>query len=66
MRENFQEICDCLCETLKKTKRYEKLQELRYVSENEEVTAIFEGGEIVINVRRDSGYSMIKDIMRIL
>lgn len=77
MREDKQEICNALCETLRLTVcagTSNALKELRYMPEgngiySEAVRPIFEDGNgengyYDVNVSCDSGIAVIKDIMR--
>ena len=62
--EDKQKICDLFLVTLQNTRNLFDLNELKYDSDKETVTAIFaNGGTKVINVAMDSGTSMIKDII---
>lgn len=63
-----EEICDSLCETLRKTRKYSDLVSLVYQeffeNDDEIVTATFtNGSKKVIDVTMDSGYAMIRDII---
>ena len=66
MEENKALICERLCEVLKLTSQcHDDLLDLDYDGELEIVTAIFaSGGKRRINVALDSGWAMIKDILR--
>jgi len=66
-RENKQDICDKLLETLKSTRALNDLVGLKYDGESEVVEAVFEKGyTCTINVAMDSGIAMIRDILRAL
>ena len=63
--ENKQEILDKLLATLQATRIFRDLASLEY--EPEMVTAIYEGGATLrVNVAGDSGFAMIKDVLRLL
>lgn len=65
--EDYQAICDSLCETLKQTRQYDDLRELVHFFNcgDRRVWAIFKNGsKREINVTMDSGIAMIKDILR--
>ena len=68
MRENKQEICSKLLDTLQNTRNLYDLVSLEYkrISEYEErVTAVFANGhQKVVNVSMDSGTAMIRDIIK--
>ena len=67
-RENRQEICDRLLETLKATRYYKNLRALTYVrtaTGSEIVIAEWgKGRQQEINVTMDSGVAMVRDIVR--
>ena len=64
MYEDMQMICDKLLIALRYTSHMSDLIRLTYDDEKEVVTAMFDNGyEKHINVRMDSGYAMILDIM---
>jgi len=65
MEENKALICERLCEVLKLTSQCHDLLDLDYDEELEIVTAIFaSGGKKRINVALDSGWAMMKDILK--
>lgn len=67
MPEDMQEICDNLCQTLRQTRRFYDLLELKYIHKDEYqqyVLAYFPAGSVCINVSLDSGWSMIMDIVK--
>ena len=65
MEENKALICERLCEVLQLTSQCHDLLDLEYDGELEIVTAIFEGGgKRRITVALDSGWAMMKDILR--
>ena len=68
MRENKQEICSKLLDTLQNTRNLYDLVSLEYkrISEYEErVTAVFANWhQKVVNVSMDSGTAMIRDIIK--
>lgn len=61
--ENKQEICDCLCLTLRETRACADLIAFDYDEETEIVTARFSHGTRRINVAGDSGIATIRDIV---
>lgn len=67
-REDRQEICDRLLETLKATRYYKNLRALAYVrtkAGSEIVIAEWgRGRQQEINVTMDSGVAMVRDIVR--
>lgn len=69
-REDYQGICDCLLETLKKTGACFDLISLTYFHgykgdpNTDVVEAKFPAGVKVINVSWDSGIAMIRDVMK--
>ena len=66
-KENKEEICNQLYEALVLTRQCEDLLDLTYYWRKEEVIALFKNGySKTINVEADSGFAMIKDIMRAL
>ena len=65
--ENKQEILDKLLATLQATRIFRDLASLEYEPEQEMVTAVYEGGATLrVNVAGDSGFAMIKDVLRLL
>ena len=65
--ENKQEILDKLLATLQATRKFCGLASLEYEPEQEMVTAVYEGGATLrVNVAGDSGFAMIKDVLRLL
>lgn len=63
-REDKQEICTLLCETLQHTDNCrDDLLRIIYHEEDETVEVVFLNGTRVINVAMDSGTAMIRDIM---
>lgn len=63
--ENKQAICDALTKALRLTRQFEDLGYLEYDDKSETVLVKFEnGGTRTINVGCDSGYAMIKDIVK--
>lgn len=65
MEEDKRAICLCLSMTLRLTREYHDLSELKYDSDKEVVVATFAGGcTRVINVACDSGVAMVRDILR--
>lgn len=70
--ENKQAICDKLTETLKLTRHLDDISKIEYVKKGsgDEECVIYlsqNGHEFVyrrINVSMDSGYAMVKDIMK--
>ena len=65
--ENKQEILDKLLATLQATRIFRDLASLEYEPEQEMVTAVYEGGATLrVNVACDSGFAMIKDVLRLL
>jgi hypothetical protein len=67
MKENKQEICSLLLETLRHTRYLYDLEALRYNPDEETAVAWFSDGHYkVVNVSMDSGFSMIRDILKAL
>lgn len=65
VRENKQQICDSLLQTLQLTRMCDDLRSLEYQADTEIVVATFTGGGFMnINVACDSGIAMIRDICR--
>lgn len=66
MLENYQAICESLCNALKCTSQYNDLLDLVYVQEQNRsyVLAVFARGRKRINTTGDSGCGMIIDIIR--
>lgn len=65
--ENKQEILDKLLLALQATRLFRDLASLEYDSQTEMVTAIYDGGATLrVNVAGDSGFAMIKDVLRLL
>lgn len=65
--ENKQEILDKLLLALQATRLFRDLASLEYDSQTEMVTAIYDGGAALrVNVAGDSGFAMIKDVLRLL
>ena len=65
--ENKQEILGRLLPALQATRMFRDLASLEYESEQEMVTAVYEGGATLrVNVAGDSGFAMIKDVLRLL
>ena len=65
MKENKQLICDYLCQALRATRDHADLLELYYVKDREVVQVRWEGGTEEVNVNRDSGAAIIRDIMTV-
>jgi len=64
MYEDMQRICDSLLIAMRRTSHLCDLLALTYDEKNEIVTATFVNGhEKRVNVRADSGYAMIQDII---
>ena len=67
MKEDKKWVCSYLYAALKATRHCSDLEDLIYYPDTEEVIAVWENGSRkVINVACDSGWAMIKDIMRAL
>ena len=67
MRENYQAICESLCDALRRTSQYNDLLDLVYVQEpkgRSYVLTVFAGGRKRINTSGDGGWGMIIDIIR--
>ena len=65
--ENKQEILDKLLLALQATRLFRDLESLEYDSQTEMVTAIYDGvATLRVNVAGDSGFAMIKDVLRLL
>lgn len=65
MMEDKQYICSLLLYTLRATRNAHDLAALEYQPEKEQVTATWESGaKRYINVAMDSGYAMIRNIMK--
>lgn len=64
LEEDRQLICDRLLGALRLTQRLQKLVELRYRQDRQEVVAGFETGHTrTVNVAGDSGAAMVEDII---
>lgn len=67
LMENKQEILDKLLPALQATRLFRDLVSLEYEPEQEMVTAVYNGGATLrVNVSGDSGFTMIKDVLRLL
>ena len=65
--ENKQEILDKLLPALQATRIFRDLASLDYDPQTEMVTAVYDGGATLrVNVSGDSGFAMIKDVLRLL
>lgn len=65
--ENKQEILDKLLPALQATRIFRDLASLDYDPQTEMVTAAYDGGATLrVNVAGDSGFAMIKDVLRLL
>lgn len=67
LMENKQEILDKLLPALQATRLFRDLVSLEYEPEQKMVTAVYDGGATLrVNVSGDSGFAMIKDVLRLL
>ena len=69
IREDKREVCEKLLQTLQVTRHLDDLVDLEYsgilTSGDEYVTAFFQNGSRkTINVTHDSGWALIKDVMK--
>lgn len=65
MKEDKQEICNALCEALKLTKAFRDIERIDYNADSEKAIVVFDDDNSVeINVAKDSGAMMIRDILR--
>ena len=64
--ENKQLICDLLLDAIRQTRAGDDITALRFIEEEETVHVDFESGKDgrIINVALDSGWAMIKDIVK--
>ena len=70
-KENKQEICNLFCIALRATREFDDLEALEYWKDPEQnlevVNARFENEAVkTVNVRMDSGVSMISDILKVI
>ena len=71
MPENKQDICNQLCESLRRTREWDDITGLKYIEESSDVQYVYidfkdHPAARRINVSIDSGWAMIKDIIRAL